>query len=335
MKKIYLSLCALAFSGVSFAQTIANAGFETWRSNSAGSAPTITVNAPVAWNSFDSLTIDALEMYGPLLFSGYSPTDLRAQLFQETNMSHVHGGTSAAKLITVKQDTIGVVPGSLANATPNLNISGTDIASLLSFTGGTATNLRITSVSAWIQYFPGKDSITGVFGANDSGTITVQASSAASGTPTIVGTGTLTIGSTPTFTQYTVNVVYTDTVNFVDSVRIIFSSGRQINALDSSIMYVDDVTMVGVPQLGVKSVINADLVKVFPNPASNVINVTGPQNTALKCELSSVSGQVVASKIVNSQGVIDVASLPAGTYFYAITDKSGLMIKNGKVTVAH
>ena len=339
MKKVYILLCALAVTCTSFAQTIVNAGLETWRTGSSGSAPLVTTHAPTDWYSFDSLAIGGLEQYGVLLFGGYTPTDLHAQLFQDTNAAHVHGGLSSAKLVTLKQDTAGIFGGSLANAQPGINTAvvtgGGSIANAITYNGGTATNLRIITVSAWVQYFPGKDSVTGIFGGNDSGMIIVQALGLHSGVDTIVGTGTAMFGSTPSFTQITATLSYVDTVDFVDTVRIIFSSSKNTGALDSSIMYVDDVSMTGIPQINNVTMQNVknDFVNVYPNPATGIIHLDGPQNAGLVCNLLSVSGQVAATKTLSGSDALDVSYLPAGLYFYTISDTNGNTVQRGKIAV--
>jgi hypothetical protein len=340
MKKIYFVLCALAISSVSFAQmpiAITNPGFETWRTNTSGSGPTININAPTDWYGFDSLIINAEEQLVPaFLYPGYSPTDLHAQVFQEN--TRVHGGSHSAKIISVKQDTLGIFAGSLINAQPSLNIAvltgGGSLNNAIDYAGGTASTLRVTDASAWVEYFPGKDSLgnPGV----DSGTFVVQAISTIAGVDSVVGTGTLNIGATASFTQVTVTVSYIDTVDLVNKVRIIFGSGPLNGSLDSSTLYVDDVTMEGITQT-INAVHNVttqnDLVKVYPNPATGIIHLDGPQNAGLSCELVSVSGQVVATKALTGSDELNVSYLPAGMYFYTISDNKGNKVQKGNVTV--
>ena len=334
MKKIYFLAGALAIASSSFAQTISNAGFETWRTGTAGTSPTVNIQAPDAWIGADSLAIGGLETYGALLF-GRPLTDLHAQVFQET--TKIHGGNSSAKLITVKQDTAGMIPGSLANAQPGVNVAAISggIANALTYSGGTPTTLRITSVSAWVEYYPGKDSVTHVFGGVDSGMIVVNALATIGGVSTVVGTGRVMTTTATSFTQITANVTYTDTVHVVDTVQIIFSSSKPTGALDSSIMYVDDVSMVGVAQVNSVPMenIKANVVNVYPNPATGIIHLDGPQNAAFNCELYSVSGQVVATKAFAGNDALDISGLPGGIYFYIISDANGNKIQRGKVTV--
>ena len=335
MKKIYLLFCILATGYAATAQTFANAGMETWRSSTSGTTTAVAVTAPTSWFGFDSLIIADGEAFGPLIGAG---TDWNAQLFQD--MTIKHGGTSSAKLMTLKQDTLGLFPGILSNAQPAINVAavigGASPTSALTYSGGTAVSLRITSVSAWVQYKPGVDS-TGM-PAQDTGIMIVQALAKIGGIDSVIGTGTMIIPPTgPAFMQINDTLVYTTTDYPVDTVRVNFaSSGGAGTNMDSSTLWVDDVTMIGVAQdpASVKQVVNNDAVKVYPNPANTTLTLEGPQNAGLSCQVYAVSGQVVITKTLTGNDVLAVTNLPAGMYFYAISDKSGNTIQHGKVTVA-
>jgi len=337
MKKVYALLCAILGAGTSFAQTIDNAGFETWRHGNVGTSPmpVVAIHAPNSWYGFDSVAIVGLETYLPM-FLGVDPTVLNAQVFQETTI--VHGGTAAAKLVSAKQDTLGFVGGALSNAQPSLDpvaLATGDLSNAIIYTGGTSTNLRITDATAWIEYFPGKDSITGLFGGNDSGTFVIQAYADVGGSEVMVGSGTLNVGPLSAYTSKTVTVDYTDLVNPVNLVRIFFGSGNVFNTLDSSTMYVDDVSMTGVPQVGVNDLNGKNAIKAYPNPAANTFYVAGVHGNGLTCALMSVTGQVVANKAITSNGGVDISSIPAGIYTYVISDEHGAKLLTGKVSVAH
>ncbi len=330
MKKIYLLLFALVAGCNAFAQS--NAGMETWRSGSAGTLPSVAIHAPAQWFGFDSLVIAEEEGLLPLFFAGYMPTNLHAQLFQETTI--VHSGTSSAKIVTLKQDTIGMFAGILSNAKANLNttelIATMNLGQSLTLSGGTPVTGRIASVSAWVRYTPGKDS-TGATGI-DSGTFVVTVYSQVSGVDSAVGTVTLKIGPTATWTQVTAPVVYADSVDGADTVRIQFASSGQIGALDSSTLYVDDVSMTYLPN-AVKNVNLQNDVKVYPNPASGILYVEGADNAGANFRLYAMNGQLVANKTLTSKDAIDISTLSDGLYFYTISDVNGNTTQRGKVSV--
>jgi hypothetical protein len=54
----------------------------------------------------------------------------------------------------------------------------------------------------------------------------------------------------------------------------------------------------------------------------------------LEAKLYSVSGQVVAAKTFTGNTSLDVANLPDGLYFYAISDEQGGAVQRGKVVVS-
>jgi len=335
MKKVYFLFCALMAATVAIAQTVPNAGMESWRTSTSGPIAAKTVQAPDDWFGTDSLTIAVGEEF--LM----DPT-LVAQLFEENTI--IHGGSHSAKIMTLYQDsTIGILPGTLTNSQVSLDVAallgGGSLASALSFSGGTPVTLKITTVSAYVEYFPGIDSGTHTRGA-DTGLLNVEAYAIIGGVDSLIGTGIAFIPSTPTFTQITATLAYTDTVDSVGLVRIFFTSGGGARTnLDSSTLYVDDVSMTGEaePIPPVSRVVNAvnvnAILNVYPNPASGAIYIDGPQNAGLTCSLLSVSGQVVATKTLMGNDVLDVSGLPAGIYIYTISDRGGNTVQKGKVTL--
>ena len=337
MKKIYLLSTALIISAASFAQTgpVPGGDMENWRNTTSGSTHPIAIQAPTGWYGVDSLIIADGQTYGPLAGLTSASADFHRQLFEESTITH--GGNHSAKVITVNDSLLGEFPGFLANAKANVSI-GFSLPPTISpptYTGGTAVTQRITSVSAWVEYLPGFDSGTHTTGA-DTGYLLVQAMAPIHGYDSVIGTGYLLIPPHSSFTQITANLTYIDTLDDIDTVRILFaSSGGARKALDSSTLYVDDVTMVGVPYSvnAVASVAaQSNLVKVYPNPVSNTLYFDSRQ-TGLTCTMYSVSGREVANNKLTGNGAVDVSYLPAGLYFYAITDEQGNTVQRGKVSV--
>ncbi len=329
MKKLYTLLLTLTAGSCAFAQTVPNAGMETWRTGTSGTSPVFNIQAPGQWYGMDSLIIADGETYGPLIGAG---NNWNAQIFHETTI--VHGGTSSAKLMTLKQDTLGYFAGIISNSVVNVNVlaivGGSSPASAVTFTGGTPILGRLSSVSAWVRYTRGKDS-TGTVGL-DSGSLTVNVfSHLSTGIDSMVGTGIVNIGPTTTFEQITAHIVYTDSVDGADTVRILFSSSGQSDVSDSSTLYVDDVTMAYVPGLSVKNV-TANAVKVFPNPASGTVYLDAQGNEGAEFRMMSVNGQIVATKTLSGNDNVDLSLLPDGLYFYTITNKDN-MVQRGKLSV--
>lgn len=331
MKKLFTLLASVFVAATSMGQTINNAGMETWRTNTAGTSPIIPIAAPHYWYGFDSLIIAAGQAFGAIIGAG---NDWKQQIFQESTF--VHGGSAAAKCISAKQDTLGFFPGTLSNAEPVFDAGviagGGSPEDAVAFEGGTPTTLRVTSVSAWVAYLPGKDPVSGAFGGADQGVMSVQAIATVGLEDSVVGTGTVNVGWSPAYTQITANVNYTTTAYNVHTVRIIFASGGGLGAaLDSSIMYVDDVSMVGEPQSVKNVAYNSNIVKVYPNPTNGMIYLNGAANSGYTCTVSSITGQVVATKQLTGTDHIDISTQSTGLYVYTITDSFGSVVQSGKI----
>ncbi len=331
MKKLLILTSALLSGAVTFAQSVGNAGMESWRTGTAGSAPAVSIASPTLWWGFDSLAISA----GQTFSMGID----KQQVFHET--SFVHSGSSAAKLVSVEQGTMGILPGLLANAQPSLDlaviIGGGDPMSAIIFDGGTATTMRPTTVSAWVAYFAGKDATTGAFGGDDAAVISAQAIATVAGNDSVVGMGFVPIGPSATYTEVTTPLTYTTTDYPVHTLRIIFSSGGGSTSgtpLDSSMLYVDDVSMTAEPQ-SVSNVYNAKLVSVFPNPASGTLYLTAPAGKSYNCTLADVAGKVVATAPVKGRTVLNVSQQPSGIYIYTISDADGTVVQRGKVSISN
>jgi hypothetical protein len=339
MKKIYFLLFAVLSSALSYAQTVTNAGMETWRSGTSGTAPVVPIQAPYGWFGNDSLAIAVGESF-------VMDTALVPQLFREDTF--VHSGSHAAKILTRMQDstTIRLLPGILTNAQISFSalvyLLTMDPTKAITFSGGEPVTLKITSVSAYVAYFPGIDTATHMMGGADTGALTVEAHGFIHGTDTVLGRGFAQIPPGSTYAQITAPIVYTDTVDSVGLIRIFFASsggGRNV-ALDSSMLYVDDISMTGVPEpiqpdhTGINNIVANNGVTVYPNPANGTLYFSGPQSAMLEAKLYSVSGQVVAAKTFTGNTSLDVANLPDGLYFYAISDEQGGAVQRGKVVVS-
>jgi hypothetical protein len=332
MKKICAFFASVLFLTSAYGQTVANAGLETWHSGLAGFPfPTVPVTAPNQWYGSDSLAIT----FGPIIFTG--STDWNRQLFKET--SFVHSGSAAAKLMTAMEGDLGFFPGSLSNAkiVVDLAAAGSDPANAISFQGGTAVTVQPTTVSAWLAYFPGIDTVTDTIGY-DEGLVTVQVIATIGVIDSTVGTGFATVVPSDVYTEVTVPVTYTTTDYPVHTLRLIFaSSADPTAALDSSTLYVDDVSYTGVPNppppIKVQQVNNSEVVRVYPNPATGKLYIHSKRKAGNFCSLLSVTGQVVASMPLTGEDQMDIAAIPAGCYIYRITDGDGKNIQQGKLNV--
>ena len=324
MKKLYL-VCTLILVAIGTkAQTVPGGDMETWRtgtSNGSVSFPTRTIYAPYGWHGLDSLIVAEGEYVASIPFVGFgNGSDYHTQVFHETSI--VHGGTSSAKLITVKQDTLGVTGGSIANYSTFFNFSLTGTYSL-SFAGGQPVTERMNSVKAWVQYhYPS--------GA-DTAVLAVQAIKLIGTVDSVIGSGSVMIDSSSAWQQVSAFITYNDSVTVPDTIRITISSSIS-GAVDSSVLYVDDVTMNTVVGFEIP-VMTGEAVDVYPNPATGVLFVNCNVMGNLNFELYSVSGQRMINKTINGHTSLDISALPAGVYFYNVTNGTGSNVKKGQVVV--
>jgi hypothetical protein len=334
MKKIILFFCALAAYGGSNGQTIAGGDMESWRSTTSGVTTPTTVQAPNGWYGVDSIIIGLGQSFNTLL--GTTDADWRTNLFRED--ANVHGGTHSAKIMTRIEDTL-VLPGIMSTAQTHVGIVIFPTPSItgITFSGGNPVTVKPTSVSAWVQYFPGRDT-SGAIGV-DSATFNVQALSHIGGKDSVIGTGSVTIGASSSWVQVTVNVTYpVDSTYPVDTMRIAFASSKPATALDSSTLYVDDVTMTSIPNpvidhTAVHTVVANDQVKVYPNPASGYLYFSSPADTRGTAVLYTLSGQVARTISLTGFDKMDVATLASGLYFYTVYDSNGNAAQRGKIAV--
>jgi hypothetical protein len=313
MKKLLLLGCSLAVLNTANAQ-VANAGFEQWHSYSSGSG---SLEAPNGWYGSDSM------VYVFAIFLGATP---QQQVFKSTDH---HNGSFAAKLVTRNiGGQAGVVPGLLTNANINFDLNSfdpNDPLSALSLTGGTTVNQRMGGVSASVKYVPN---------GNDTALMFVQAimNNASTGnTDSLIGAGFSDITQTASYGPVYAPISYINGTDVPTSIIIGFVSSNSAIANDNSTLYVDDVNFV---TLGINDLAASNAsVKVYPNPAQNVLELSSGQNGDLVWEAYNMQGQKVASRSFIGKATVDISSLSAGVYIYRISGNDGKLVQQGKFNV--
>lgn len=338
MKKAIIFVLGLLAAGLVRAQTIDNAGMEDWRSTtvlSLGSPPSLVpLQAPKMWFCTDSLALAV----GPAVV-GTSGAPFNRQLFRESTLKRT--GSYSAKLMTALEGDLGFFPGLLTNAKITVDAGAASLEEAISFEGGQAVTVMPNTVSAWVVYKPGIDTTTDTIGY-DEGLLTALAIARIGVIDSVVGTGfaTITPSDTDTFTQVTATLTYTTTDYPVQTLRIIFaSSGDPTSALDSSTLYVDDLSMTSSPNppppVSVSEVAKTELVSIFPNPAQNILNIRGGEGRKLSINLLTTTGQLVKTAPVTGNDRMDISTLSSGIYLYSVTDPSGRKIQEGSIGVTH
>lgn len=307
MKKIIIVIALL--SGASANAQPLHGDLETWRDIPLATAPVTTLHAPMHWNVADSLVFSAQGYFTSAVFT--------QQVYQTTD---AHSGSSAARVVTRKEDTLQVLPGLLTNADIALDFSAffPGQPAVLLYSGGTPVSSRIPLVTAWVKYFPA---------GTDSAFVSVQAiksGAAAGGADSVIGRGTTFItGMQNTYTQLTTLVTYTDATSVPDLLRVfIRSSGT--DPQDSSTLYVDDINM---PAPDAVETTRESAFAVYPVPAGNFISFHCNTSNAFTVVLYSPIGQFVATHTVHAGDRIDVTQLTAGIYYYTVNNGNGVIEK--------
>lgn len=309
MKKTLLTLSTALLAAYAGNAQLVNGNMENWHDYTVSG---IALQAPQGWRGLDS-NIAAI---GPFV----SP---QQQNFKSTS---VHGGSFAARLVSKTNNFAGfVVPGVLANGDITLIITP-DVDYYIS--GGTPVTDRSASVSAWVKYTPAA-------GSTDSGVIfaraILQGTMGADGRDSVIGEGTMAIGSTAAYTQKTVPIVYTNPTRTPTHIQIGFLSSNLATAADGSELFVDDVVLNAASGIS-KNLHLAAVVKCYPNPTNGMLNFSSNEPGVLHLEAISATGQVIAQQSFTGNTALDLANQPAGTYYFRVSDKNNQLLQTGKFT---
>jgi len=63
------------------------------------------------------------------------------------------------------------------------------------------------------------------------------------------------------------------------------------------------------------------VVKIFPNPVSEILRITHPTEASFEIRIADVNGKVLVEKTITKQTPINVDQYPAGIYLISITTK--------------
>lgn len=88
----------------------------------------------------------------------------------------------------------------------------------------------------------------------------------------------------------------------------------------NSILYVDNLSFDSLITTGVNTITNIKKVNLFPNPATDAVQVTGIDETATLI-LSDINGRLLFTKEITAGETVLVSSLPNGVYLAIIKSK--------------
>lgn len=309
MKKLSLLLVlTLIFnSKITSAQTLVNAGFENWTN-------VILFNEPTGYVSSNYFSI--------ILGTGGLP---RANVSKSAGIKH--GGNFAAKLESYAQntgDSLGV-PGLLI--TGSLNIASAAITPGFPYVG------RPAELRGFYKYAQGLSA--------DSGTalVSLMKRNILTGQQEAVAVGFGVFSNKTTFGEFSVPLFYASN-EMPDTAIIVFSTTSSLStdsaALTSapvgSILYLDDLSFFGSVAAGLESIDALLQVSAYPNPSSDLVNITFVQKAAGAGQLTirDLRGKLIYQQAINlsaGKNEIPVATKDwdSGLYLYQINTPEGML----------
>jgi len=286
MKKLF-TLIIVSFVATSmFAQQPLNPSFETWAAAATGELP----------DSWDGTNLDLSLATSECVFK--DDTDPQE-------------GTYSARLVTDIVNILGndvVVPGIITLGTITVDLSA---PTPLVISGGMPYTERPDQFTGWYKYSP-MNSDTAVIGI-----------AFYNGTDTICEDSLLITDTKTTWTQFTINLNYTESIT-PDTINIIFSSSHSQNEdFDGSVFSIDNLEFVGGTLSVPQNLFNNKAFSISPNPANTFVNINVPNaNNNVKIVLHNTVGQVVYSNTFNNVNEvkerIDISEYNSGIYFVEI-----------------
>ena len=317
MKSLLYFLCTLALlAHTAAAQTISNAGFETWATRD-------SVEAPTGWLNTD----DVYAYY-------YNKPTGSFDIGAVTKSTDAHSGNYAAKLTTTSvpltNNSTALVPGLLVLGAQagKYNFLGIPV-------GGASYNKRPAQMQ-FSYKFSGVDA--------DSALALVYLSSSSNGKPVVAGIGGQYLAASATYVTVNLPITYDPNNSTVpDSIHIIFASGYSqhigsnfpTNVKAGSTLLVDDISLSGGGVLATRADASTQAqLTVAPNPAPAgrfQLAAAEPALASAAYTVSDMLGQVVARQpalaVPSSTRELDLGGLRTGIYQLRLDSPKGLITR--------
>ena len=280
------------------AQQLPNSGFENWSSGN-----------PTGWGSVDEML---------------SATGLVSGTTLETQVSPGNSGSSACELKTQSVNIL-LIGNIDAPGIVNTGSLVLDLASGAPNFGRIPYSAMPSGYSFYYKYAP--------VNGDTAATICyfTKWNSTTNSRDTIGGGGTLINGTTSAFTMMTIPITWAGTTA-PDSVQLFFISSAGVAPQINTSLIIDDINMI-VP-IGMNEN-DAAIFNVFPNPATDALNIVGMNNKASKVEVYDITGKMVASEsFIGNKTKVNTENFPGGLYIYKVYDANGIEIKSSKFNVA-
>lgn len=299
MKKFVIISIILFFAPIYSGKAQPNGGFENW-------STVYSILEPDGWQTLNFVSLNP-------------PNPLSA--FRVTGIDK-HTGNYALKLKTVYFDN-NPFPSEIGDSA-GAAYTGKITISPFAYKYGFPYTGRPEKLEFWAKYTP--------VGSDTAGALVILKRWDGTMSDTIA-IGGVNINTTTGYAPFSANLVYYSN-ELPDSAVIGFAASKTpMLARLNSTVYVDDVILtgwVGINQYDKKT----DLVKLFPNPAKDNVNIQASIEAADKIQIMDASGKVMGTyKIQNCEANINTSLFANGIYIYKIQDNKNRMLTEGKFTV--
>jgi hypothetical protein len=113
-------------------------------------------------------------------------------------------------------------------------------------------------------------------------------------------------------------------ISSVANMNNVYVAFRHHNCTDNFAFIIDDVKITNVA--GVEE--NSMEVSVYPNPATDVLNIQLAEN-ASSVSVLGMDGKVISTQVVNANtATVNVSNLVSGVYFYEVVAENGTIVRN-------
>ncbi|MEZ5014866.1 MAG: T9SS type A sorting domain-containing protein [Chitinophagales bacterium] len=297
MKNRLLLACSLiCISALAYSQ-LPNGGMESWSPYT--SAAFVTVEIPDGWDTPDKIAAD-LGIDDPTV---------------EKETTVINSGSAAAKLTTKTLNVLGTdldVPGTMTTGTIGFDF----VTFTPSVSGGANVSVAYESVEGSYRYSPA--------GADTMSVLVFM----------FLGTDTVGAGqyrdeaTTTSYGTFSCPITYFAPV-IPDKMQVIVtSSGGFTSLVAGSVLYVDDMSVTGGVAIDDLSAYGIEH-NIYPNPASDHINIRNPFQGEVTMEVFNLNGQKVDEQILNADiNSIGLENYTSGVYMFRLLNNGVEMYSN-------
>lgn len=294
MRKFLLAIAAIVIqTSTSTAQNpLPNAGFETWTQYSGGLGS--NYREPDGWNTANQCS-QILANYAVSRITG------------------AHSGTYAAELKTKSAFGSILMNGLITTAEIicSTNSGGQE--------GGISSSLIPDSIAFWYKYAPAGVDTAYVQVLLFNGADTVSETKGQLYVAKSEWTRASFAIPTPTSTPTVISTLFNSS----------WGDGSQGQAVVNSTFTIDDVEFIFAT--GVNENAQKNLIKVYPNPVQDILNVSNANGGNTVLEVIDATGRSVMTRTLHgANSRLDVSALPNGLYMYQLRSTNRQVLRTGK-----